>query len=34
MAIIGGGITGALIAWSLTKAGFNVAVLDRRESRH
>lgn len=29
-AIIGGGITGALIAWYLTKAGISTAVFDRR----
>lgn len=29
-AVIGGGITGALIAWYLTKAGIETAVFDRR----
>ncbi len=29
-AIIGGGITGALIAWYLSRAGVSVALLDRR----
>jgi glycine/D-amino acid oxidase-like deaminating enzyme len=29
-AIMGGGITGALVAWHLAEAGFSVVVLDRR----
>ncbi|GAB3990601.1 hypothetical protein GCM10028807_18120 [Spirosoma daeguense] len=28
--IMGGGITGALLAWSLTEAGFPVVVLEKR----
>ena len=32
IAIIGAGITGALSAWHLVNAGFNVAILDRRHA--
>lgn len=31
VAIIGGGVTGALVAWHLVKTGLNVILLDRRE---
>jgi len=34
VAIIGGGISGAMIAWYLTEAGLDVIVLDRREVAH
>jgi glycine/D-amino acid oxidase-like deaminating enzyme len=34
VAIVGGGITGALIASTLTEAGVSVVVLDRREIAH
>ncbi|MDB6127661.1 MAG: FAD-dependent oxidoreductase [Verrucomicrobia bacterium] len=34
VAIIGGGITGALVAWHLAAAGVDAVVLDRREVAH
>jgi glycine/D-amino acid oxidase-like deaminating enzyme len=34
VAIIGAGVTGALIAWFLTRSGFSVTVLDGREVAH
>ncbi|MDB6167412.1 MAG: FAD-dependent oxidoreductase [Verrucomicrobia bacterium] len=34
VAIIGGGITGALVAWHLADAGVDAMVLDRREVAH
>ncbi len=34
VAVIGGGITGALVAWHLADAGVDVVVLDRREVAH
>lgn len=34
VAIIGGGITGALMAWHLAEAGIDAIVLDRREVAH
>lgn len=34
VAIVGGGISGALIAWALVDAGFDVVLLDRREVAH
>jgi glycine/D-amino acid oxidase-like deaminating enzyme len=34
VAIIGAGITGALIAWHLADAGIDVVVVDRREAAH
>jgi glycine/D-amino acid oxidase-like deaminating enzyme len=34
VAIIGGGITGALVAWFLSSAGMTVTVLDQREVAH
>lgn len=32
VAVVGAGITGALVAWQLTRAGLDVVVLDRREA--
>jgi glycine/D-amino acid oxidase-like deaminating enzyme len=34
VAVIGAGITGALLAWHLVEAGFSTVVLDRREAAH
>lgn len=34
VAIIGGGVTGALVAWHLLRAGLSCIVLDRREVAH
>lgn len=34
VAIIGGGVTGALVAWHLIRAGVSCVVLDRREAAH
>lgn len=34
VAVIGGGITGAMIGWELTKAGIETVILDRREAAH
>ncbi len=34
VAIIGGGITGALVAWEMADAGVDAVVLDRREAAH
>ncbi|MGH7957695.1 MAG: NAD(P)/FAD-dependent oxidoreductase, partial [Opitutaceae bacterium] len=34
VAVVGSGITGALVAWSLATAGIDVVVLDRREAAH
>ena len=34
VAIVGGGITGALVAWHLVAAGIDAIVLDRREVAH
>jgi glycine/D-amino acid oxidase-like deaminating enzyme len=34
VAIIGAGITGALMAWHLAEAGIDTIVLDRREAAH
>jgi glycine/D-amino acid oxidase-like deaminating enzyme len=34
VAVIGGGVTGALVAWQLTRAGVSCVVLDRREAAH
>lgn len=34
VAIIGAGITGALVAWELAAAGIDAVVLDRREAAH
>lgn len=34
VAIIGGGITGALVAWHLAEAGVNLVLVDRREVAH
>jgi glycine/D-amino acid oxidase-like deaminating enzyme len=32
VAVIGAGISGALVAWELTRAGYNVTVVDRRHA--
>jgi glycine/D-amino acid oxidase-like deaminating enzyme len=32
--VVGAGITGALVAWQLAKAGISTVVLDRREAAH
>ena len=34
VAVIGAGISGALMAWTLAQAGIDVVVLDRREAAH
>lgn len=34
VAVIGAGITGALVAWHLAEAGISAAVLDRRDAAH
>ncbi len=34
VAVIGAGITGALVAWHLAEAGISTVVLDRREAAH
>jgi glycine/D-amino acid oxidase-like deaminating enzyme len=34
VAVVGGGITGALVAWHLAEAGIKTVVLDRREVAH
>src|SRR4051812_22800693 len=34
VAVIGAGITGALVAWHLVRAGLDTVVLDRREAAH
>lgn len=34
VAVVGAGISGALVAWHLAEAGFETVVLDRREAAH
>src|SRR3954469_12439700 len=34
VAVIGAGVSGALVAWHLRQAGFDTVVLDRREAAH